>query len=277
MSGGSAARYGPTAAAGTRVGTDTFYNNVKIACRDATTVFLPFIPNGIPNADLNYILKIEPSPGKTSNAILITITPRLRAPLDNENITTSVTVAKSKKGISEGHIYSLQVGNWITGVKPAFLKGKRIGYFLMLIYLYIARRLDMYKIELEDMAQIPGYYEFMGFIAYDPKFNEEEKTRYYRDNTGWRQGVDKVFEELYSKNNADGNEWNWRNDVNAKESIKNIKGVTPYTLPSSHGMRGGRKRHRFKKSKSKIRRTKTRKTKRRKTKKRRNSRSRKCK
>ena len=69
MSVGSIAGYGPTAAAGTRIGTDTFYNNVKLACIDAMTVFQPFIPNGIPNTDLNYKLVIEPSPGKTSNVI----------------------------------------------------------------------------------------------------------------------------------------------------------------------------------------------------------------
>lgn len=263
MSVGSIAGYGPTAAAGTRIGTDAFYNNVKLACIDAMTVFQPFIPNGIPNTDLNYKLVIEPSPGKTSNTIVISISPKIRAPLDNEIMTANVMVARTKRGTTEGYIYSLQVGDWVSGVKPDFLKGKRIGYFIMLIYLYIARRLDMHKIELEDMAQIPGYYEFMGFIAYDPAFNEVDKTRYYRHDVGWKQDVDKVFEELYSKNKAGGNVWNWRTEVNTKEAITKIKTVTPYTIPSSHGMRGGSRKRRFKKRKTKRPRTKKRKTKRR--------------
>ena len=265
MPGGSA---GPAEAAGTRVGTGTFYNNIKMACEDAEKLFQQFIPNGIPNHKLNYKLNITPSSGKPENTIDINITPVDRPPVDNESISINVTVRRTPTGTSEGYISVLQVGDWATGSKPHFLTSKRIGYFLILIYLYISRKLDVSKIELEDMAQIPKYYDFMGFISYKPEFSPEELTRYYYDDSMWKKNVITIIEKLQEKNNEDTNMWNWRNVDKDSPFIKQIKDVTPLHLPGSHGMGGGSRKRRFKKRKTKRRRTKKRKTKRRRTKKR---------
>ena len=166
MPGGPGGPGGPATAAGTRVGTGTFYNNIQMACKDAEKLFQQFIPNGIPNSKLKYKLNITPSSGELENTIRINITPVDRLPVDNESILINVTVRRTPMGTSEGYISVLQVGDWASGSKPHFLTGKRIGYFLILIYLYISRKLDVSKIELEDMAQIPKYYDFMGFISY---------------------------------------------------------------------------------------------------------------
>ncbi len=247
-----------------------------MACKDAEDTFQPFIPNGKCNPVLNYILDIKSSQkeqGGTFHTIIITIN-RLDGGDGNDTIEGIVNVARTEKGLSIGYVSSLQVGNWITGEKSDILKGKRIGYFILLIFLYISRRLNVYMIELEDMSQIPDYYDFMGFISYKPEFTPEELTRYYKDDIAWRKDVNKILNLLYEKNNnANASVWNWCINDETELSKQKILEPTLLHLPGSHGMRGGRKR-RFKKHKTK-RRTKKRKTKRRKTKKRRKSRRRK--
>ena len=118
----AAAAAGPATAAGTRVGTGTFYTNIVKACEDAEKVFRPFIPNGIPNIKFNYTLNITPYPGKPNNTINITIEPLGRAPDANERMLISVTVSRTQTGTSEGYISALQVGDWSSGEKPDFLK-----------------------------------------------------------------------------------------------------------------------------------------------------------
>jgi hypothetical protein len=255
----AAAAAGPATAAGTRVGTGTFYTNIVKACEDAEKVFRPFIPNGIPNIKFNYTLNITPYPGKPNNTINITIEPLGRAPDANERMLISVTVSRTQTGTSEGYISALQVGDWSSGEKPDFLKGKRIGYFLIFIYLYISRKLGLSKIELEDMSQIPKYYEFMGFTSYNPEFSPEELTRYYQNDSGWNADVIKIFGKLKEKNDANprkSDKWNWLNVDNAV-LIQRIKNVTPLPLPGSHGvgisqgMVGGGRKRRFKQRKTK--------------------------
>ena len=254
----AAAAAGPATAAGTRVGTGTFYTNIVKACEDAEKVFRPFIPNGIPNIKFNYTLNITPYPGKPNNTINITIEPLGRAPDANERMLISVTVSRTQTGTSEGYISALQVGDWSSGEKPDFLKGKRIGYFLIFIYLYISRKLGLSKIELEDMSQIPKYYEFMGFTSYNPEFSPEELTRYYQNDSGWNADVIKILGKLKEKNEANPDKWNWLN-VDNSDLIQIIKNVTPLPLPGSHGvgisqgMGGGSRKRRFKKRKTKKR------------------------
>jgi hypothetical protein len=226
-----------------RISISPFFTNIKIACAEAERVFQPFIPNGLPNPFLNYKLEISPGvPSGKYHNIVININPIGRTKITNEIISLTATVTKNQSGklmgSSEGYISALQVGDWVTGDKPDFLKGKRIGYFLMLIYLYIARKLDLFKIDLEDMSQIPNYYEFMGFISYDPNFSPEEKTIYYKGDIGWKQDVRKVLDALEDKNTEDNDIWNWREGVNRQELLN----VTILHLPSSRGMGRGRKR-----------------------------------
>ena len=260
----AAATAGPAAAAGTRVGTGTFYTNIVKACEDAEKVFRPFIPNGIPNIKFNYTLNITPYPGKPNNTINITIEPLGRAPDANERMLISVTVSRTQTGTSEGYISALQVGDWSSGEKPDFLKGKRIGYFLIFIYLYISRKLGLSKIELEDMSQIPKYYEFMGFTSYNPEFSPEELTRYYQNDSGWNADVIKILGKLKEKNEANPDKWNWLNVDKDSPFIKQIKDVTPLHLPGSHGvgisqgMGGGSRKRRFKKRKTSRRRKRSR-------------------
>ena len=260
-----------------RVSITPFFTNIKNACVDAERIFQQFIPNGDINPFLNYKLEIKPTqPDDKWHTINITINPIGREKETNEIISLKATVTKNRSGkligTSEGFISALQVGDWSTGNKPDFLKRKRIGYFLMLIYLYISRKLDLFKIDLEDMSQIPDYYEFMGFISYKPNFTPEEKTLYYKSDTGWKQDVIKVLDALNYKNTSDNDMWNWREDVNRQE----ILNVTILHLPSSHGMGVGinkssikvrsrskhkRKTKNIKKNRSKRKRKRKRKTK----------------
>ena len=225
------------------------FHNIDEACKEANLWFEPFLPNGIPNPHLNYKLEINRCEGLYPlkyDTICITIKSNMRPPENNEIMSITIRQTRTDAGQSEGYISALQVGNWVTGEKPEFLAKKRIGHFLMLIYLYISRRLGTWMVELDDDAQIPGYYEFMGFLSYKHEFLPEEKTRYYHTDIEWRETVTKVFKKLYEKNTPDTKVWNWLDDDKTKASIEKMKQITPIHQSISHGMGGGRKRRRSK-------------------------------
>ena len=254
--------------------------DINTAFIKAKSLFNTFLPDGTINTRLNYqIHTVQKAVGR-GVTIEVRIVPvdekgEMKHPISflksiNEDMLGVISISNDSNGIRTANVETLLVGAWSGGQTPRHLMHKGIGYFLLLIMIYISRMLGVYTISLDDVAEKEGYYEYMGFKERDP-YATGTKERYYYLEPMWKNEVTNVFEKLFKKNDQDRRCWQWREEGRA--SIAEIKSCCAI-LPVKGGRRFQSKRHHSKR-KSKRRRTKRRKTKRRKTKRyRRKSRSR---
>lgn len=137
---------------------NTHYKKLQYVITNTIPIFQCYI-------DSNYELQIELL---SSSMIQISIIPKQIESwmyYDNDNafprLLGNIT--------NEGYINTMQVGFWKEvpeyiqqNVTERFGK-KGIGQFLILIFFYICKWMNIKHIQLDDMASIPGFYNRLGF------------------------------------------------------------------------------------------------------------------
>ena len=121
---------------------------------------------------------------------------------------------------------------------------KGIGQFLMVMYIYICAWMNTAYIELEDAANIPGFYTRMGFLSVD---EEARKLYLYQVNVLGAGYFTHFLHKILSK--PGNEEWSWQN----RDQYNMV-------VPPNPGVLLGGKRRKSRRKRRRNRRTKRRRT-----------------
>ena len=180
---------------------------------------------------------------------------------------------------------TMQVGTWLEGRKCECISRIKLGYFLIMIAMEIAKEHGYEEIEFDDMSSIKGYYEKCGAtrleeglpeMVFDNLSNQfiNALFKQIRDNPGERSGIkynvniDSVFNTISMKTliNTLSIAKKWKRKVYGEKDIgeKKVKQQEKVNFHRNNGeIVGGRRltkrRRKKKKKKRKTRRKRTRK------------------